>query len=96
MKRSRHPTYTYSEWSIVVGFQSVNPTYILTNYGEKDEINLTSVELNFPIDVLYEDVVLEEQSSRLGEAIAPPNIYLWFSPKLLLGFGLSTKPTLVL
>ncbi len=29
------------------------------NYGEGDEVNLTSVDLSFPIEMLYEDVVLE-------------------------------------
>ncbi len=28
--------------------------------GNKDEVNLTSVELTFQIEILYEDVVLEE------------------------------------
>ncbi|MGB3192317.1 MAG: Uma2 family endonuclease [Limnoraphis sp.] len=31
----------------------------LYNYGEGDEINLTTVELSFPIEMLYEDVILE-------------------------------------
>ena len=37
-----------------------NGIWELYNYGEKDEVNLTSVELSFPIEILYEDVVLEE------------------------------------
>ena len=79
---NRYLCFSPNKWeiSIFVGFRYLNPTYILTNYGERDEVNFTSVELSFPIDVLYEDVVLEEQSSRLGEAIAPPNRYLWVSP----------------
>ncbi|MDJ0515807.1 MAG: hypothetical protein QNJ74_05890 [Trichodesmium sp. MO_231.B1] len=32
----------------------------LYNYGEGDEVTLTSVDLSFPIEMLYEDVVLEE------------------------------------
>lgn len=31
----------------------------LYNYGEGDEVTLTSVDLRFPIEMLYEDVVLE-------------------------------------
>ncbi|MGD1713394.1 hypothetical protein [Dapis sp. BLCC M172] len=79
---NRYLWFSPNKWeiSIVVGFRYLNPTYILTNYGEKDEVNFTSVELTFPIKILYEDVVLEEHSSSLGEATAPPNRYLWFSP----------------
>nr|WP_293110440.1 Uma2 family endonuclease [Okeania sp. SIO2F4] len=32
----------------------------LYNYGEGQEVTLTSVDLSFPIEMLYEDVVLEE------------------------------------
>ncbi|NET26399.1 Uma2 family endonuclease [Okeania sp. SIO1I7] len=34
-----------------------NGIWELDNYGEKDEVNLTSVELSFPIEILYEDVI---------------------------------------
>ncbi|NEQ38973.1 MAG: hypothetical protein F6K40_22965 [Okeania sp. SIO3I5] len=37
-----------------------NGIWELYNYGEKNEVNLTSVELSFPMERLYEDVVLEE------------------------------------
>lgn len=37
-----------------------NGIWELYNYGEKDQVNLTSVDVSFPIEVLYEDVVLSE------------------------------------
>ncbi|MEB3341265.1 Uma2 family endonuclease [Okeania sp.] len=37
-----------------------NGFWELCNYGEGDEVNLTSVDLSFPIEMLYEDVFLEE------------------------------------
>ena len=36
-----------------------NGVWEIYNYGEGDEVNLTSVDLNLPIEMLYEDVVLE-------------------------------------
>jgi len=36
-----------------------NGVWGISSYGEGDEVNLTSVDLSFPIDMLYEDVVLE-------------------------------------
>ncbi|NEP40699.1 MAG: Uma2 family endonuclease, partial [Okeania sp. SIO2H7] len=36
-----------------------NGVWELYNYGEGDEINLTSVDFSFPMEMLYEDVVLE-------------------------------------
>ncbi|NET41259.1 Uma2 family endonuclease [Okeania sp. SIO2B3] len=37
-----------------------NGVWELYNYGEGDEVTLTSVDFSFPIEMLYEDVVLEE------------------------------------
>ncbi|MGD1703664.1 Uma2 family endonuclease [Dapis sp. BLCC M229] len=37
-----------------------NGVWELYNYGEGEEVTLTSVDLSFPIEMLYEDVVLEE------------------------------------
>ncbi|MGK7918647.1 MAG: Uma2 family endonuclease [Trichodesmium sp.] len=37
-----------------------NGVWELCNYGESDEVTLTSVDFSFPIEMLYEDVVLEE------------------------------------
>ncbi|NEP80063.1 MAG: Uma2 family endonuclease [Okeania sp. SIO3B3] len=36
-----------------------NGVWELYNYGEGDEVTLTSVDFSFPIEMLYEDVVLE-------------------------------------
>ena len=36
-----------------------NGVWEIYNYGEGDEITLTSVDLTFPIEMLYEDVILE-------------------------------------
>lgn len=36
-----------------------NGVWELYNYGEGDEVTLTSVDFRFPIEMLYEDVVLE-------------------------------------
>ena len=36
-----------------------NGVWELYNYGEGDEVTLTSVDLSFPIEMLYEDVILE-------------------------------------
>ncbi|MGB3513298.1 MAG: Uma2 family endonuclease [Microcoleaceae cyanobacterium] len=36
-----------------------NGVWELYNYGEGDEVTLTSVDLSFPIEMLYEEVVLE-------------------------------------
>ncbi|MGC9527703.1 MAG: Uma2 family endonuclease [Limnospira sp.] len=36
----------------------------LYNYGEGDEIQLTSVDFSFPIDLLYEDVIFEETDTN--------------------------------
>ncbi|WP_293132677.1 Uma2 family endonuclease [Okeania sp. SIO3I5] len=36
-----------------------NGVWEIYNYGEGDEVTLTSVDLSFPIEMLYEDVVLE-------------------------------------
>ncbi|MBO1347203.1 MAG: Uma2 family endonuclease [Hormoscilla sp. GUM202] len=36
-----------------------NGVWEISSYGEGDEVNLTSVDLSFPIEMLYEDVVLE-------------------------------------
>ncbi|MEL7039013.1 MAG: Uma2 family endonuclease [Cyanobacteria bacterium J06592_8] len=36
-----------------------NGVWELYNSGEGDEINLTTVDLSFPIEMLYEDVILE-------------------------------------
>ena len=38
-----------------------NGFWELCNYGEGDEVTLTSVDLSFPIEMLYEDVFLEEE-----------------------------------
>ena len=37
-----------------------NGVWEIYNYGEGDEVTLTSVDFSFPIEMLYEDVVLEE------------------------------------
>ncbi|GGA47925.1 hypothetical protein CYANOKiyG1_67080 [Okeania sp. KiyG1] len=37
-----------------------NGVWELYNYGEGDEVTLTSVDFSFPIEMLYEDVFLEE------------------------------------
>jgi len=36
-----------------------NGGWEMDNYGEGDEVSLTSVDFNFPIEMLYEDVILE-------------------------------------
>ena len=36
-----------------------NGGWEIDNYGEGDEVSLTSVDFNFPIEMLYEDVILE-------------------------------------
>jgi Uma2 family endonuclease len=36
-----------------------NGSWEMDNYGEGDEVSLTSVDFNFPIEMLYEDVILE-------------------------------------
>jgi len=36
-----------------------NGVWEIYNYGEGEQITLTSVDLNFPIEMLYEDVILE-------------------------------------
>ena len=36
-----------------------NGVWEIYNYGEGDQITLTSVDLTFPIEILYEDVILE-------------------------------------
>ena len=38
-----------------------NGVWEFYNYGEGDEVTLTSVDFSFPIEMLYEDVVLEEE-----------------------------------
>ncbi|MEB3340994.1 Uma2 family endonuclease [Okeania sp.] len=37
-----------------------NGVWEIYNYGEGEEVTLTSVDFSFPIEMLYEDVVLEE------------------------------------
>ncbi len=37
-----------------------NGVWEIYNYGKGDEVTLTSVDFSFPIEMLYEDVVLEE------------------------------------
>ena len=72
--------------------------------GNKDEVNLTSVELTFQIEILYEDVVLEEWSSSLvgweKRSRHPTDTYGFHLTSgkylLLLGFVTPTQPTLVL
>ena len=60
--------YTLKEYVLINAQQMMvecfrlnqNCIWELYNYGEKDEVNFTSVELSFPIEILDEDVVLEE------------------------------------
>ncbi|MBC6455618.1 MAG: Uma2 family endonuclease [Hormoscilla sp. SP5CHS1] len=41
-----------------------NGFWEISNYAAGDEVNLTSVDFSFPIEMLYEDVVLERKNSE--------------------------------